>query len=217
MKLLYIAQQPCQQLIQQLAEQGFELASCEQELALTKLQQQRFDLLLLEFSQLTQGVALCSQLRSLGLDTPLLVVSPQGDITSLSAAFNAGADDFLAHPYDIRELGLRLKALARWRSGQSRQLQVGELQLDLQTRSAQRCGQALKLSPSGLILLEQLMRASPAIVSKEQLAASLWADEQPDSNALKVHLYKLRQQVDKPFKSSLIHTIPGLGVVLRSS
>ena len=217
MKLLYIAQQPCQQLIQKLTEQDFELASCEQELAVTKLQQQRFDLLLLEFSQLSEGVTLCSQLRSLGLDTPLLVVSPQGDIASLSAAFSAGADDFLAHPYDIRELSLRLKALARWRSGQSRQLQVGELQLDLQTRSAQRCGQVLKLSPSGLILLEQLMRASPAIVSKEQLAESLWADELPDSNALKVHLYKLRQQVDKPFNSPLIHTISGLGVVLRSN
>ncbi|MCV6612117.1 MAG: winged helix-turn-helix domain-containing protein, partial [Amphritea sp.] len=112
-------------------------------------------------------------------------------------------------------LTMRIQALAKRRSGQVRKLQLADLTLELDNRTASRAGTLLKLKPSGLILLEKLLRASPAVVSKTQLEQALWPDELPDSNSLKVHMYHLRQQVDKPFDKALIQTIKGQGFTIR--
>lgn len=175
-----------------------------------------YDVLLLDLMlPRMDGLTLCEKLRTQGIDTPVLMLTARDTLDDKVAGFRAGTDDYLVKPFAMEELIVRIQALAKRRSGQVRRLQVGDLTLDLDARTVQRAGNTLKLTPSGWTLLETLMRASPAVVSRRQLEQALWSDETPDSNALKVHMYHLRQAVDKPFGQTLIHTLPGQGIVLK--
>ena len=129
-----------------------------------------------------------------------------------------GTDDYLVKPFELRELAARVKALAKRKSSQAQKLEVGPLSLDLSRKVATRAGQTLNLTPTGWKILELLMRESPNVVSREKMANALWDDgDLPDSDGLKVHLHKLRQQVDKPFDSKLLHTVASHGVAIRAS
>ncbi len=161
------------------------------------------------------GLSVCQRLRQQGVDTPVLMLTARDTLDDKVAGFRAGTDDYLVKPFAMEELTLRIQALGKRRSGQSRKLRVGELELDLDNQQASRAGTSLKLTPSGWVLLETLARRSPAVVSREALERALWPDERPDSNSLKVHLHNLRRQVDKPFDSALIHTLAGRGFALR--
>jgi DNA-binding response OmpR family regulator len=183
---------------------------------LTLASENPYDVLLLDLMlPRMDGLILCEKLRLLGVDIPVLMLTARDTLDDKVAGFRAGTDDYLVKPFALEELIVRIQALAKRRSGQMRKLQVADLTLELDTRIAVRAGQALKLTPSGWTLLETLMRASPAVVTRQQLEQALWHDESPDTNSLKVHLYHLRQQVDKPFKQALIHTLPGQGFVIR--
>ncbi len=176
-----------------------------------------YDVLLLDLMlPRMDGLTLCEKLREQGIDTPVLMLTARDTLDDKVAGFRAGTDDYLVKPFAMEELIVRIQALAKRRSGQMRKLQVADLTLDLSARQAERAGQALKLTPSGWTLLETLMRSSPSVLSKRELEQALWPDDAPDSNALKVHLYHLRQQVDKPFDQALIHTLPGQGFVLKT-
>ncbi len=176
----------------------------------------QYDVLLLDLMLPgLDGLSLCRELRSQGIKTPVLMLTARDTLDDKVAGFTAGSDDYLVKPFALEELTVRVKSLARWHSGQVRTLQVEDLQLDLDNRKSWRQQQPLKLSPTGFILLEILMRASPAIVTRETLEQAIWSDEPPDTNALKVHLYHLRKQVDKSFSQPLIHTLPGKGYVLK--
>lgn len=184
---------------------GLQLATCN-----------RYDVLLLDI-MLPQidGLSLCEKLRQQGTDTPVLMLTARDTLDDKVAGFRAGTDDYLVKPFAMEELIMRIRALAKRRSGQVRKLCLADLTLELDNRTASRAGTLLKLKPSGLVLLETLLRASPAVVSRSQLEQALWPDEPPDSNSLKVHMFHLRQQVDKPFDKNLIHTIKGQGFAIR--
>ena len=175
-----------------------------------------YDVLLLDLMlPRMDGLTLCEKLRQAGLDTPVLMLTARDTLDDKVAGFRAGTDDYLIKPFAMEELVMRVKALAKRRSGQVRRLQVGELVMELDSRTVVRAGQPLKLTPSSWTLLETLMRASPAVVPRRRLEQALWPNDVPDSNSLKVHMYHLRQQVDKSFSKSLIHTLPGKGVVVK--
>lgn len=178
--------------------------------------QQHYDVLLLDLMlPRLDGLSLCQQLRAEGVDTPVLMLTARDTLDDKVVGFRAGSDDYLVKPFALEELVMRVRALASRRSGRARRLQVADLCLDLDRHQAWRADQLLKLTPSGWVLLEALVRASPALLSRSQLAQRLWPDSPPDSDALKVHLFHLRQQVDKPFARPLIHTRPGQGVYLQ--
>ncbi|MBR9882638.1 MAG: response regulator transcription factor [Oceanospirillales bacterium] len=184
---------------------GLQLATCNSyEVLLLDIMLPRID-----------GLNLCEKLRQQGTDTPILMLTARDTLDDKVAGFRAGTDDYLVKPFAMEELIVRVRALAKRRSGQVRKLSLADLTLELDNRTASRAGTPLKLKPSGLILLETLLRASPAVVSRSQLEQALWSDEPPDSNTLKVHMYHLRQQVDKPFDKNLIHTIKGQGFAIR--
>ncbi|WP_297312553.1 response regulator transcription factor [Neptuniibacter sp.] len=175
-----------------------------------------YDVLLLDLMlPRMDGLTLCEKLRGAGIDTPVLMLTARDTLDDKIAGFRAGTDDYLVKPFAMEELIIRIQALAKRRSGQIRKLTVADLEVDLDSKTAQRCGQLLKLTPTGWVILETLMRNSPNVVSKQQLEEVLWPEEIPDSNSLKVHMYHLRQQIDKPFNSALLQTIPGQGFVIR--
>jgi DNA-binding response OmpR family regulator len=162
------------------------------------------------------GLEVCEALRDRGVDVPVLMLTARDTLEDKLAGFDAGTDDYLIKPFELSELTARVKALAKRRSSRAQKLEVGPLELDLSLRIASREGQTLNLTPTGWKLLELLMRDSPNVVSREKMENAIWSDvDFPDSNVLKVHLHRLRQQVDKPFSKKLIHTIAKHGVALR--
>ncbi|WP_461536282.1 response regulator transcription factor [Spongorhabdus nitratireducens] len=183
---------------------------------LTLATENDYDIILLDLMlPRMDGLEMCNRLRQAGVDTPVLMLTARDTLDDKIAGFRAGSDDYLVKPFAMEELLMRVLAQTRRRSSQARKLSVDDLELELDSRTATRAGHNLKLTPSGWTLLETLMRASPGVVTRTQLEQALWPDMAPDTNSLKVHLYNLRRQVDKPFEYPLIHTVSGQGFVLR--
>ncbi|WP_068713218.1 response regulator transcription factor [Vibrio tritonius] len=162
-----------------------------------------------------KGLAVCERIRAQGVETPVLMLTACDTLDDKLQGFSHGADDYLVKPFATEELIVRLKALSRRRSGQISKLRVGELELDLTHRQVTRQGTPIKLSPIALKILEVLMREYPSGVSREKIVQTVWGDEQPDSNSLKVHIFNLRKQIDKPGLDPLIQTVPGYGFCLK--
>lgn len=168
--------------------------------ALERIDRSTFDLVILDVGLPdTDGMTLTRRLRASGFTAPILMLT-------------SGADDYLIKPFSLRELAARVEALLR-RSGANPagRLTAGPLSLDLKTLRVEREGRDIKLNPTCLQLLRELMQQSPGIVSRRRLEAVLWQGEPPASDSLRSNLYLLRQAVDKPFDHPLIHTHPGLG------
>ncbi|GAA5075268.1 response regulator transcription factor [Lysobacter panacisoli] len=159
------------------------------------------------------GREVLSQLRQAGRDVPVLMLTARDELPDKIAGFRAGADDYLTKPFHLPELEVRLEALvARSHGrGRSRVLQVGDLRYDLSTLEATRGGRLLHLYPACRKLLEVLMQASPAAVTRERLEQALWGDDPPDGDMLRSHIYELRRSVDGPFAVKLIQTLPRVG------
>lgn len=166
------------------------------------------------------GLEVCRQLRrSLGVRTPLLMLTARDTVSDKVAGLEAGADDYLVKPFSLAELEARLKALSR--RGPSLNvgsaLRFGEVELDPGTREVRRAGQLLRLTPTAYQLLFALLRAAPEVVTREQLEHAVWRDEPPDSDALRTHIHALRNALDKPFGTPMLRTIPGIGFRLVTS
>ena len=160
------------------------------------------------------GLSICRKLREEARrDTPLLMLTARDTQQDKITGLDAGADDYLVKPFDIRELEARLRALVRRGRGSvaSDVLRVADLSLDTGTLEVQRNAQKLSLTPIGLKLLTVLMRASPRVVSRSDLEREVWGDVLPDSDTLRSHLYTLRKCIDKPFDKPLLHTVHGAG------
>ena len=163
------------------------------------------------------GLRLCSRLRTDGhRDTPVLMLTARDTLDDKVAGLNAGADDYLIKPFELRELAARIGALLRRRRGQvaAEILSVADLRLDMGTLEVTRAGQHLTLTPISLKLLAVLMKASPRVVSRAELERQVWGETLPDSDTLRSHLYNLRKIIDKPFGAALLHTISGAGYCL---
>lgn len=166
------------------------------------------------------GITLCRKLREEARkDTPLLMLTARDTIEDKLAGLEAGADDYLVKPFEVRELEARIRAILRRQRGSvtAETLRVADLVLDLSTMMVTRAGKQLKLMPIGIKLLTILMRASPKVVSRQQLEREVWGDLLPDSDTLRSHLYALRRAIDKQFDKPLLHTIPGIGFRLADA
>ena len=148
-----------------------------------------------------------------GANVPVIMLTARDELPDKIAGFHAGADDYLTKPFALPELEVRLDALLARAAGRSRNrvLEVEDLRLDLTTLEASRGGKLLHLYPACRKLLEVLMQASPAAVTRERLEHALWGEDPPDGDMLRSHVYELRRSVDGPFPLKLIHTLPRVG------
>lgn len=144
---------------------------------------------------------------------PVIMLTARDELPDKMDGFRTGADDYLTKPFAMQELEVRLEALLARANGRNRRrvLQVADLTLDLSTLEATRAGQPLHLYPACRKLLEVLMQASPAAVTRQRLEYALWGDEPPDGDMLRSHIYELRRSVDGPFQTKLIQTLPRVG------
>ncbi|MGD8308417.1 MAG: response regulator transcription factor [Chromatiales bacterium] len=165
------------------------------------------------------GLTVCRKLREeAGSQTPVLMLTAKDTIEDKLAGFRSGADDYLVKPFELRELEARLLALARRGApaAEHRPLTVGDLTFDPRTLEVRRAGTAVSLTPTGLKILELLMRRSPGVVSRKEIAYALWQDSPPDSDALRTHMHTLRAAVDHPFPVPMIRTVHGIGFKLEA-
>ncbi|WP_286790158.1 MULTISPECIES: response regulator transcription factor [unclassified Pseudomonas] len=180
---------------------------------------EHYDLLILDIMLPgIDGYTLCQRLREdARRDTPVIMLTARDQLDDRLKGFRSGADDYLIKPFALSELAARIEAVTRrTRGGGRRQLQVADLVYDLDTLEVSRGGKSLKLNPIGLKLLAALMQKSPHVIRREVLEETLWGDDCPDSDSLRSHIHQLRQVIDKPFETSLLHTVHGVGYRLTN-
>ncbi|TKB45964.1 response regulator transcription factor [Thalassotalea mangrovi] len=159
------------------------------------------------------GLIFCQKLRAdAKVETPVLMLTARDTLDDKLKGFAAGADDYLVKPFALQELNARLQALYKRSHGKTDNLlTVADLTMNRSTLQVHRAGQRIELNPTGMKLLQRLMEEAPSVVARNTLETLLWADEHPDGDALRSHMYKLRQAVDRPFDSPLIHTVHRIG------
>lgn len=159
------------------------------------------------------GYQVCKRLREDAQnEVPILMLTARDALEDRLTGLRAGADDYLVKPFALSELVARIQAiLRRTPGGRKRKLQIADLIYDLDTLEITRAGQTLKLTSLAMKLLAILMQKSPAVVRREVLEEALWGDDCPDSDSLRSHIHQLRQIIDKPFKTALLHTQHGIG------
>lgn len=184
---------------------------------LSLAQTNRYDVLVIDIGlPKIDGLSLCKQLRLEGCQTPILFLTARGSIDDKLDGFASGGDDYLAKPFDNRELLARIMVLSGRRSSQSPLIKIDDLKLDSSAHQVVRGDHTIKLTPASFTILEVLMRASPNVVRREDLESALWGDDTPNSNTLKAHIYYLRKSLEQAPGVKLLHTIAGKGWVIKS-
>jgi two-component system OmpR family response regulator len=166
------------------------------------------------------GLSLIQSLRRQKVGTPVIILSAKRSVDDRVTGLQRGGDDYLTKPFAFAELLARVHALVRRSSGASEptRLVAGELILDLLTRDVTRAGRRLELQPREFALLEYLMRNAGRPLSKTMILEHVWGyDFDPQTNVVDVLVSRLRTKVDRDFPAKLVHTIRGVGYVLKEA
>ena len=166
------------------------------------------------------GLSLIRHLREEKIDTPLIVLSARGSLDDRVRGLQAGSDDYLSKPFAFSELLVRVQALIRRASGAAEptRLHAAGLSMNLLTREVTRDGRPIELQPLEFSLLEYLLRNAGKVVSRTMIMEHVWDYHfDPLTNVVDARICRLRDKIDKGFEKKLIHTIRGVGYVLRDT
>jgi two-component system OmpR family response regulator len=166
------------------------------------------------------GLTLIEELRRKRINTPVIILSAKRSIDDRVKGLQKGGDDYLTKPFSFSELLARVQALIRRasRTPEPAVLSVGDLSMDLLTRDVARTGTRIELQPREFALLEYLMRNEGRVVSKTMILEHIWDyNFDPQTNVVDVLVCRLRNKVDRDFDVKMIHTIRGVGYVLKVS
>ena len=164
------------------------------------------------------GLSLIEELRNRRVKTPVIILSARREVDDRVRGLQAGGDDYLTKPFAFSELLARVQALIRRASGASEptRLVVGDLVLDLLTRRVERAGRPIELRPREFALLEYLMRNAGRVVSKTMILEHVWNYSfDPRTNVVDVLVHRLRERIDRDFETRLLHTVRGIGYVIK--
>src|SRR5437016_5599564 len=166
------------------------------------------------------GLGVLATLRTIGIETPVLILSALSAVDERVRGLRAGGDDYLTKPFESLELTARIEVLLRRRTSPEREtmLCVGDLEVDLLTREVRRGGRTIELLPREYRLLEYLMRHPGQVITRTMLFEEVWSySYDPRTNVIDVHMGKLRRKLDEGGLPSLIHTVRGSGYILRAA
>jgi two-component system OmpR family response regulator/two-component system copper resistance phosphate regulon response regulator CusR len=189
-------------------QRGFELAS-----------KQQFDAIILDLMLPGRpGLQVLRELRGLGVQTPVIVLTALGSVEDRVGGLKSGADDYIVKPFALVELMARLEAVCRRTTTRPPAvMQAGELTLDLTTRRVTREEKEVELTPTEFSLLELLMRYAGHTVTRRMACEHLWeTDWEGTTNVIEVHINRLRSKLDKGYDESVIQTVRGRGYALRT-
>ena len=158
------------------------------------------------------GITVCQRLRSQGNDASILMLTARDTVDDRVKGLDAGADDYLVKPFELRELLARLRALSRRHTTKSSVLRVADLTLDARTRVVMRANNLIDLTSKEYSVLECLMRDPGRVLTRTEIAESVWNyDVYNQSNIVDVYIRNLRRKIDDPHPLKLIHTVRGAG------
>jgi two-component system, OmpR family, response regulator len=166
------------------------------------------------------GLSLIEEMRKSKVHTPVIILSAKGSVDDRVKGLQTGGDDYLTKPFAFSELLARVQALIRRASGvtEPTTLSASELSMNLLTREVKRKDQQIELQPMEFSLLEYLMRNIGRVVSKTMIMEHVWDyNFDPQTNVVEARICRLRDKVDRDFDKKLIHTIRGVGYVLKNA
>ena len=166
------------------------------------------------------GLLLIEKMRHENIKTPVIILSAKSAIEDRVKGLHAGGDDYLPKPFAFSELLARIQALIRRSSGASEpvSLSVNDISMNLVTREVVREGRKIELQPLEFSLLEYLMRNAGRVVSKTMIMEHVWDyNFDPRTNVVESRIYRLRDKIDKGFSVKMIHTVRGVGYVLKQN
>jgi two-component system copper resistance phosphate regulon response regulator CusR len=183
-------------------------------------EQQPYDLVILDINlPYLNGVELCRRIRAASQRVPVLLLTALDSLDDKEAGFAAGADDYLVKPFEFRELLMRARALTQRyavANGERRELRMADLVLDLDAKTVTRAGQRIDLTTREYSLLEHLLRNRGRVISRVDIAERVWdLDFDTTTNVIDVYVSYLRKKLDRDFSPKLIHTVVGMGYVMR--
>lgn len=167
------------------------------------------------------GLDLCKEIRSIHPLIPIIMLTALGTTDDKVEGFDAGADDYLVKPFELRELHVRIRALLKRNNAAVKDqgfiLKYADLELNNKTKTVTRSGKEISLTPKELKLLEYMMRNSERVLPRTEIAEKVWdAHFDTGTNFIDVYINYLRKKIDKDFATKLIHTKPGQGFIFRS-
>ena len=187
-------------------------------LALQLALEHRYDVIVLDLMlPAMDGWQVCRRLREESTHhVPILMLTARDTLDDKLEGFAAGADDYLTKPFALEEVEVRCTVLSRRHLlNRDTRLTIGDVVIDRKAQRVTRAGRAVDLHPLGYRILLVLAEAHPAVVTRSELMSRLWGDDPPDTDALRTHIYLLRQALDKPFASPVLVTVHGAGFRLE--
>lgn len=172
-----------------------------------------YDLILLDIMlPEIDGITVCRRLRDRGHSAAILMLTARDQVDDRVIGLDAGADDYLVKPFELKELLARVRALARRRTAKTLLLKVADLSLDPRTRVVMRDNALINLTAKEYAVLECLIREPGRVLTRTEIAESVWNyDVYNQSNVVDVYIRNLRRKIDDPFSLKLIHTVRGAG------
>ena len=206
-------------IVKTLKKNGYSVDSCSNgEQALDCLLGSEYDAILLDVMMPgMDGYELIQTLRNRGVDTPVLFLTARDTVADRVKGLDLGANDYLVKPFDFDELLARIRAMTRSKAGNAHSLfTLADLTLDPATHTGTRAGQQISLLPKEFAILEYMMRNQGIVLTREQLENQIWNYEYSgSSNNMDVYISRLRKKLDAGHDVKLLHTIRGVGWVLR--
>ncbi|MFN3488267.1 MAG: response regulator transcription factor [Emticicia sp.] len=208
-------------------KKGLQTQNFEAEIAETGSEAKRFfdensfDLIILDIGLPDMsGLEVCEYIREKNTKIPILMLTALGSVADKLSGFEVGTDDYMVKPFDFMELLVRVKALLKRTieiEQPSEKLQEADLELDLKEKVARREGRVVELTAKEFSLLEYLMINKGRVVSKVDIAEKVWdINFDTGTNFIEVYVNYLRNKIDKGFSNKLIHTIVGMGYMLKN-
>lgn len=202
-----------------MVAEGYEVeVAYDGRTGLSLFRQGAFDILILDVNlPQINGFELCRLIRAEDEQVAILILTALDSMADKSDGFTAGADDYLAKPFEFQELLLRVRALTRRHSPKQRQImRLADLELNLDTKTVTRAGTRINLTTREYALLEYLMLNQGRIISRVDISEKVWnLNFDTGTNVIDVYISYLRKKIDKDFSPKLLHTIVGMGYVLR--
>ncbi len=212
------------QVIQEeLTRQGYHTDVAYDGLIAEKLfKQHSYALVVLDINlPYKNGLALCKEFREINKNVPIIMLTALGELQDKMDAFNFGADDYVTKPFHFDELLARIKVfLKRSESGNdvAEKIVVGDLEIDMENKTVTRAGKIINLTAKEFALLVLLSRNKGKVISKTDILEKVWdLSFDTGTNTIEVYISFLRNKIDKPFETKLIHTKPGFGYYVKET
>ncbi|MBZ4647350.1 MAG: hypothetical protein PWR27_2211 [Petroclostridium sp.] len=188
---------------------------------LKKAEENKYDLILLDIMLPgLNGMEVCRRIRQFS-NIPVIMLTAKDDVTDKVMGLDIGADDYITKPFAIEELLARIRAALRRKDdlvNTGENLQIGDLTMDLSKRQVSKNGKSIELTKREYDLLEYLMKNKGIVLTREQILEKVWGyDYIGDTNVVDVYIRYLRSKIDDTFKTKLIHTIRGVGYMLKEN